>query len=164
MKICTNFTSMENRFDKRYFTKSDIIIQIPTVIGNNGQIPTSSQRFYMKPNEIVKSGLTIGVASFTAGFNISNVVNKPETLPNVGTLGIDDYLFVTFCDSNGKELFKNMPYKQLLPTLRKYTPLCGRIDPFRSYYTISNNAVVFTLDTVANISFYVNKLGNESHR
>jgi hypothetical protein len=142
---------MENRFDKRYFTKSDIIIQIPTVIGNNGQIP-------------VKSGLTIGVASFTAGFNISNVVNKPETLPNVGTLGIDDYLFVTFCDSNGKELFKNMPYKQLLPTLRKYTPLCGRIDPFRSYYTISNNAVVFTLDTVANISFYVNKLDHESHR
>jgi hypothetical protein len=142
-----------------YYTReASQIVQLPVLVNSFGNPLTPGKRIYMPENPIINGQMTIGLLAYNANFgNISNNVANPPGA-NVGAVGLAEFLLVTFCDINGVELLKRMPYNELCRVNRKYLPVFSKIATHRSYFSVTNSAPVLSAPAVANIVYFLRPL------
>jgi len=151
-----------------YLRASDEVIQIPTIIKPEtepGQFffVRSGRKIYMAANPEIEASTTIGIEAFPFEIRSNPTLSQLYPVPKPGSftaagLGVDNRIFVTFCDKEGVELFKRVPLPDLYANLRKVKAYTGRISTFRSYFEIAPGG--FNADgaaIVVNLAFYLRK-------
>jgi hypothetical protein len=162
-----NFTRSTGNKEFDFYTRANAqVVQVVTVLKSRTNVTGGVRpgiKYYFESNPVVESNTTIGIEGFQqvgriVGPTISDNYPYPFGAFTVQSFGLDRFLTVTFCDSDGKILFNRVPLTELVAPLRKVKPYTGQICLFKSYFQLTNAPIITTADPiVVNLAFFLRK-------